>query len=203
MKKLPKIKAKILKNKMLVVFTFLFSVFLIFTFFLKKDRLFFVESKTKYILDSTYYWEINNKSESFFNNKFRSSFITLDFDFEGYINFKDSVVYFCDTEQKECIGYFDFKINSIKKNYWLFDRDACIRSFKDGLNENYYFIKKAKDPFENTSCYVYVFSLKKGLLSEAKIDPFSKKLIMIIGNKTLIHNELDRINDEMNNINNF
>lgn len=182
-----------------VLFYSIVLIFVVFTFFVlnKRERYFFKDSKEKVDLESIYYWKINYRSDFFLNNRFKTSFNTLSFHFNGYSTFKDSTLYFCDSFNNECVGFFNFKKESIGINYTLLDNSECVRSFKDKSDGNYYFLKKQVDPFDNKACYIYVFSLKKGLVSEAKINPFSKQLIEIIGNKNLIHYKLSEIKKEM------
>lgn len=186
-------------NKKFIVLSFvLISTFLFLNYKIKNKRDFFIEAHDKQILDIDYNWKIDTKSNYIWDNKFKSCFKTLSFQFEGYSKFSDSTLYFCDFNSKKWVNFFDFKSKNIGTNYSLFNGKENVRSFKIKSNEYFYFLKHQFDPFENEVIYLYVFSLKKGLLAEAKIDAFSNNFIKIIGKKNLVNNQIERIKIEIN-----
>lgn len=192
-----KIKRKV-NIKFIILSSILISTFLFLNYKKNNNRDFFVEAKNKQILDLDYNWQINTESDNFWNKKFKSKFHTLSFQFEGYSKFNDSTLYFCDFNSKKWINFFDFKYKNMGKNYNLFNEKESVRSFKIKSDENYYFLKYQSDPFENKVIFLYVFSLKRGLIAEAKIDAFSSNIVKIIGEKDIINNQRKRINNEIN-----
>lgn len=183
-------------NVKIIYFIFIIIFILSFFLFKRKERDFFIKTKSVYILDSNYSWDIDKKS-NYLSRKYKSTFKTISFDFNGYASFKDSILFLSDSENESYVGFFNFNNSMLKKNYFLFEKSEAVRFFMKDNNGNYYFLRKSIDPFDYESYYTYIFSIEKGLISEAKYNLYSKDFDEITGDKKLIRNNAIKIHLEL------